>query len=144
MVVGMRSGVVLALMTSVLWGITPIFDKLAAGRTSAGTMMAVRFTTTFLCVLPLYLIPSYRQEIFQLDRRTFFYIAGAAVLSAIIGIFLYFLALKKMEATQVTPIAATYPLITFVLGVLFLQEQAGWTKTVGTILAVAGVALISF
>ncbi|MBI4178890.1 DMT family transporter [bacterium] len=138
----MRSGLWLALLTSLLWGITPLFDKLGSLKASAGAMMAVRFTTTFLCVLPLFLMPTYREEILNLDGRTLFYIVAGAVLSAIFGIFLYFMALKRMDASQVTPIAATYPLVTFVLSILILQEQFTWFKMLGTLLAVAGVVLI--
>ena len=112
-------------------------------KASAGAVMAVRFTTTFVCILPLLLMPGLRSEIFQLEARTLAYIVGAAILSAIFGLYLYFAAIKRMEATQVVPICATYPLITFLMGVLFLQEHLTWTKAAGTVLAVAGVILIS-
>jgi len=130
-------------MTSVLWGVTPVLDKLGMEKASAGAVMAVRFTTTFVCILPLLLMPGLRSEIFQLEARTLAYIVGAAILSAIFGLYLYFAAIKRMEATQVVPICATYPLITFLMGVLFLQEHLTWTKAAGTVLAVAGVILIS-
>lgn len=139
----MRDGMVLALITSFLWGFTPILDKIGVAKASPQAVMAIRFTTTFLFILPLFFIPSTRAEITGLDGRTVGIIVLAAVLSAIFGIYLYFLAMKKMEATQVTPLCATYPLITFVMGVLFLQEQLTWTKAAGTLLAVAGIILLS-
>ena len=131
------------MITALLWGITPIFDKLCVAKASPAAVMAVRFTTTFLCILPLYLIPSFRSQIFALDTRTTLYVVSAAVLSAILGIFLYYWAMTKMEATKVTPICATYPLVTFVLGILFLHEKMTWTKATGTILSVLGIIFLS-
>ncbi len=143
MVAFMRDGVLMALTTSLLWGITPIFDKLGVEKASTGAVMIIRFTTTFFCILPLYFIPTFREEIFKLDGRTVMYISAAAVISAIFGICLYFMAMKRMEATKVTPICATYPLVTFVLGILILREQFNWIKMLGTALVVAGIALLS-
>ena len=139
----MRDGIILALLTSVLWGITPIFDKLGVAKASPTAIMAIRFSTTFLCILPLFLMPGVRAEIRSLDSRTLGYIIVAAVLSAILGICMYFMAMKRMEATRVTAICATYPLVTFILGVVFLQEGISWTKAVGTILTVAGIVFLS-
>ena len=139
----MRDGTVLVLAVSLLWGITPIMDKVVADRTTPGAIMAIRFTTTFVCILPLYFMSSVRTQLSEMSLQTFFYAIGAAILSAIFGIFLYFMAMKKMEATKVTPICATYPLVTLILGILFLHEQMTLTKIVGTVLAVAGVILIS-
>lgn len=139
----MRDGTLLVLGVALLWGMTPILDKLGADRTSATAIMAVRFTTTFLCVIPLYFMPTVREELARMEGRTMGIIISAAVLSAIFGIYLYFLAMKKMEATKVTPICATYPLVTLLMGILLLHEQITWTKVIGTILAVAGVVLIS-
>lgn len=139
----MREGTVLALMTSVLWGITPILDKIGVGKASPSAVMAIRFTTTFFCVIPLFFLPRLRSEIVNLDSRTVGCIVSAAILSAIMGITMYFMAMKTMEATQVTPICASYPLMTFVLGVIILHEPLTLMKTLGTILTVAGVVLLS-
>lgn len=135
---------ILALMTSLLWGLTPILDKLSVSKASPSAVMAIRFTTTFFCVLPLFFIPRLRTEIAALPARTVWTIVTAAVLSAIFGIGLYFMAMRTMEATRVTTVCATYPLITFILGVMFLQEPVNLTKALGTVFAVAGIILLSF
>lgn len=133
----------MAIVTSILWGITPVMDKLVAARASSTTILTVRFTATFVCILPLFFVPSIRREIMGLDIRTASYMIGGAVLSAIIGLFLYFSALKRLEATKVTPICASYPLVTFILGAALLHEPLTWTKSIGTILTVIGVVLLS-
>lgn len=143
MVRRMKEGTVLALMTALLWGITPVMDKIGVAKATPAAVMVVRFTTTFVCILPLVMVPRIRQEVAALDRRTLLYIIGAAVLSAIIGIYFYFWAMTKMDASRVTPICATYPMLTFLLGWMFLHEPITWTKTVGTVLTVIGVVLVS-
>ncbi len=143
MVLPMQEGVIFAMITSVLWGITPILDKLSVMNASPASVLVVRFTTTFLCVIPIFCLPTVRSEVLNMDRRTILCIVSAAVLSAIFGIFLYYASMKTLEASRVTPICAIYPLVTFLLGWAFLHERLTLTKALGTIFTVAGVVLVS-
>ena len=54
----------------------------------------------------------------------------------------YYVALKSGEASQVVPVAAAYPLVTFVCSLIFLGESLSLAKGIGTLLVVLGIVLI--
>lgn len=58
-------------------------------------------------------------------------------------IVLFFLALSRGPVTRIVPITSAYPLITVVLGALFLSERVTWQVGLGVLLVVGGVVLLS-
>jgi transporter family protein len=69
-------------------------------------------------------------------------IVGVGLLTA--GSFLAMvLALERADASQVVPVSAGYPLVTLLLGFLFLSEPITVPRLAGASMVVAGVILIS-
>jgi transporter family protein len=66
----------------------------------------------------------------------------SALCGGIIGLLLYFHALKIGEANVVIPITASYPLVTALLAMLFLGESVTASRLVGAGLIVAGIYFI--
>jgi drug/metabolite transporter (DMT)-like permease len=63
----------------------------------------------------------------------------------IYGVLCLFFALKKSEASKVTPVAgAVIPLVTFFLSIIFLGEGLGWVQIAGVLILILGGLLISF
>ncbi len=60
-----------------------------------------------------------------------------------LGYVFFILATEKGKVSIVVPLTATYPVITFLLGVLLLGEKVGIKHVVGTLLAVVGAILLS-
>lgn len=58
------------------------------------------------------------------------------------GQWTYYKALKYAEASRVVSIVGGFPLIAFVVAVLLLGESLTLQKLCGTILVVAGIALL--
>jgi transporter family protein len=54
----------------------------------------------------------------------------------------YYVALKQGSASSVAPVASVYPLVAFILSVIFLQEVLSWQKILGVVFVVTGVILI--
>ncbi len=52
-------------------------------------------------------------------------------------------ALSRGDASVVVPVTAAYPVLTAILSVLVLSEPFSWLRLCGTVLIVAGVALVS-
>jgi len=69
-------------------------------------------------------------------------IVGGAFFT-ILGMYVYYQALGASEASRVVPLCATYPLVAFVLAVVFLRETFTVEKMAGTVLVVGGVYLLS-
>jgi transporter family protein len=74
--------------------------------------------------------------------------AGAAwaALSGILasaGILLFYAALERGDASRVVPVTAAYPMITAILAVIVLAEDISPLRALGTVMVVAGVAVLS-
>lgn len=69
--------------------------------------------------------------------------AAATAIAASSALILFFYALAKGPASQVTPATSAYPIVTVVGSALFLSEKITLVRGVGTALVVAGVILLS-
>jgi uncharacterized membrane protein len=69
--------------------------------------------------------------------------AAVTALAASSALILFFYALTKGPASQVTPATSAYPIVTVVGSAWFLSEQITLVRGLGTALVVAGVILVS-
>ena len=69
--------------------------------------------------------------------------AAATALCASSALILFFYALTKGPASQVTPATSVYPVVTVIGSVVFLSEKFTLVRGLGTALVVAGVILLS-
>jgi undecaprenyl phosphate-alpha-L-ara4N flippase subunit ArnE len=69
--------------------------------------------------------------------------AAATAVCASSALVLFFYALTKGPASQVTPATSAYPVITVIGSALFLAEKVTLIRGVGTALVVLGVVLLS-
>jgi uncharacterized membrane protein len=69
--------------------------------------------------------------------------AAVTALCASAALILFFYALTQGDASVIVPVGAAAPVVTLVGSALFLSESITPPRVVGTLLVVAGVALIS-
>jgi len=69
--------------------------------------------------------------------------AAATAFAASSALILFFYALTKGPASQVTPVTSAYPVVTVIGSALFLAEKITLIRGVGTALVVAGVVLLA-
>lgn len=69
--------------------------------------------------------------------------AAATAFAAAASLILFFYALTKGPASQVTPATSAYPVVTVIGSALFLGEKITLVRGLGTALVVAGVVLLS-
>ena len=72
-------------------------------------------------------------------------LVAAAGCASTWGVTFWFLALDRAPVVLVAPLAGTHPLVSIVLGYLFLRrvEHLTWRSVVGALLVVIGVALVA-
>lgn len=56
---------------------------------------------------------------------------------------LYFYLINTWGATRATVVAYVFPVIGLLLGIVFLNESADWRLLIGTVLVVAGIAIVN-
>ena len=136
-------GILLAILTMILWGFSPLLDKLAMRDLSPLAALTVRVTFAAVIVLVFGLFTGVGKELAHAPRHVFLLLLGSAFFGAVAGQALHYAALKYADASRVVPIAAAYPLTAALLAVLILHESVTWPRVVGAALIVGGVTMIS-
>ncbi|MGH7902412.1 MAG: EamA family transporter [Thermodesulfobacteriota bacterium] len=134
----------LALLVASIWGITPIFEKLSLIKASPFTVMTIRFIFTATCVAVVSIVTGKYREFSTIDGKTFLWIILAGFLGGIVGLFLYFVALKQDLTTKIAPITATFPLFTAIYAYIFLHEPITLLRLIGIVLIVLGLMFINW
>jgi transporter family protein len=134
----------LALLVASIWGITPIFEKLSLINASPFTVMTIRFIFTATCVGIASLLTGKYRELTNVDVKTFFWIILAGLLGGIVGLFIYFVALKEDLVSKIAPITATFPLFTALYAYIFLHEPITLLRLIGIVLIVLGLMFINW
>lgn len=138
--------IILLIITAILWGSTPILEKIGLGPVAGGirpfTAVAIRsFAISIVLLIALSLTGGIK-EIFQLDRKTIIIFAISGIMAGLLGMWAYFGALKRGAVSRIVPIAATYPLVAAFLSIVILREKVTWLRLLGTILIVVGIWLV--
>jgi len=134
----------LALLVAAVWGIAPIFEKLSLARVSPFTALTIRFMFTTGIVVVISLVSGRFKDIKNVDPMSLLWICLGGIIGGVIGLLLYFVALKQGMVTRVIPITATFPLFTAFYAYLFLHEQLTAIRVAGILLVVLGVVLINW
>lgn len=132
-----------ALITAVVWGIVPILEKMGVSRIMplAGVMIRSLGVIIGVSILAMFNNQAFRTAL-KAEPRTIFYLAIGGFMASIVGQILFYNALKTGEASKVVPVAGIYPLVTFILGVIFLGESFTIAKVCGVVFVVLGLFLL--
>jgi drug/metabolite transporter (DMT)-like permease len=76
------------------------------------------------------------------DPRRAAVLAVAAFFGTFVGVFLLAAGAKYAQSGVVTALSSTYPIWVIPVAAVFLKESAGWRKTLWTLVAMAGIALL--
>jgi len=134
----------LALLVASIWGISPIFEKLSLIKASPLTVITIRFIFTTICLVIVSLVTGKYKDFANVDGKTFLWIILAGFLGGIVGLFLFFVALKQDFTSRIVPIVATFPLFTVLYAYIFLREEISINRLAGAIFIVFGLVLINW
>ena len=79
------------------------------------------------------------QEIKTVDSRSVIFLLASGFLASFLAQICFYKGLKIGEISRVVPISGSYPLMAFIIGVLFLGESINLTKLLGVALIVLGI-----
>lgn len=128
-------------LTIVLWGISPVFDKMALKAIDPVLAVAIRMMTAGSIMFLYAFIFKKIEVIKRLPLKSILLFVVASSFS-LLGFVFYFKALSAGFASKVVPAAATYPLFTSAIAFLLMKESFSFKKIIAIIFIVAGVALI--
>ncbi len=133
---------VMALAVAAVWGLSPIFEKLSLRDTSTTVVMTIRLLFISAVITVFTIATGKGAEIFQISGKTLLLIITAGLLGGIVGLFLFFSALRDGEASYVIPLAATAPLFSALYAWAILGERVTSMRLAGIFLIVVGAALV--
>lgn len=133
-----------AVLASLCWGFAPLFEKIGL-RGDIDPAIGVLVRTLGVIVGALVILPAMPRlsgSFEELTLRNWFFLCMGGLLASVIGQLCFYHALKIGEVSKVVPIGASYPVLAFLLGILFFRESMTMAKTIGIVLVMAGVFLL--
>jgi transporter family protein len=127
-----------ALMTLLMWGAWGLLQKLATNQMPARTVYFFSALGTVAVVFMM--LPASRFPLPMTFEGAFF--AVLAGMCSSIGSLLFLQAMSKGEATIVVTFTALYPVVTFILALVLLQETITLKQGIGIVLAMLSMVLL--
>lgn len=132
-----------AVLTSLIWGFAPAFEKLGlTGRIDPFLGVVIRTIPIAVISLAGLVLMGRAGSLSTVDARSALFIMAGGLIAGLLGQLAFYSALKTGQASVVVPIAATYPLVAFLVSMIFLGESFTWHKAIGICLVVGGVIML--
>ncbi len=131
--------IIYALLSMLVWGVWGVATKIALTRVEWFHYYVYGSVATFVAVgITAYL---YRDSL-SIATPDLVKVVVASGLG-VLGYIFFVLAVKGGDASIVVPLTALYPVVTAILGILFLGEDISITKVLGIALAIAAILLLT-
>ena len=127
------------IITACVWGIVPIIEKIAIGKISPFVGIFYRCIGVAFGIILLGFFMIKPQELKVIDAKSVILLVSAGFLANFVGQLLFFHGLKSGEVSSFVPIAGSFPLVSFILGVVFLGESINPLKIGGVVLITLGI-----
>lgn len=137
------NGVMFALLALVFWGLAPILGKLGLVEVSPLLGLSIRAFAVAFVLLAFGLATGEIVGLSKISQRSVLLLSGEGIFAGLLGHLAYFYGLKLGEVSKIVPIAMTFPIITVIIGILFLHEGVSFTKAIGVPLVVGGIIFLS-
>lgn len=126
-------------LVMLFWGGSVIFDRLGLKRISEVEVLFWASLATFLGAVFLILL---KGKLSISEPKGIGWAALAGFLG-FLGLYLFFVLIKKYPVSLITPLVALYPLVTVILGILFFKEVLLWYHLLGILFALGGILLLT-
>ncbi len=132
-----------AVITMFIWGVIPIFEKLGLGHSQPIGALMYRCLGAMLgfVLLIIWKTQEFKTAFSQLPQGWYFLVIGG-LFGAVVGNLFYYYALKEGEVSRVVPIAGSFPIISFLIGVLFFHDSLTLTKFFGLLMVIMGIVFL--
>ncbi|MHB1294736.1 MAG: DMT family transporter [Anaerolineae bacterium] len=135
-------GLLLAVSTAVLWGVSAVFLALGVEGVSGAAANVIRVPVVMALALAFAGRNRSLGTIRQIDRASWLMLLVGGVVGWGIASTLYILAIQTIGPSKATIIGATAPMFAVPLSALFLHERPTRYTLAGTLLTTVGIALV--
>ena len=133
-----------ALITAIAWGVGGYFEKKGLHHAHLSPQLGITIRT-FVALIVLGIVSfSHWKHLAKADTKSLLYIIiGGGVIAGSIGMLSFYKAIKGAPLGQVMPIAFTSPLFGAMMGLLYGGESLSPKNIIGSILAIAGIIILT-
>lgn len=136
----------LTAVTILLWGLIPIFDKLALSQFAASPLVGIAIRAAGVAVLAVPLAATFGkggEAIKAMPPAAIALFVASGVSSLLLSQFTYYKLLQQANVSRVFPLLfSAAPLVTLVIGVVALKEPMTLKQVLGALLVVGGGLLL--
>jgi drug/metabolite transporter (DMT)-like permease len=137
-----RTGLLLALLASILWGIGNVALKPGTAGMHSIVANSIRQPMAALILLAPSLQRGRWRELLHLDRKSWAVILAASIIGTGFGTLLFVMAIQRVGAGRTSVLTATTSLMAMPFSMLWLRERPNRWTVVGTLLTTVGIALV--
>lgn len=132
-----------ALLAALTWGTVPIFEKIGLVKIEPLVALFYRCFGVMVGIILLGVFkgPAIKQSLHNLHTGMICLVI-AGFLASFVGQIFFYHALKEGDVSRVVPLAATFPLVSFILSIIILGENVTLAKMSGIAFVLMGVFLL--
>jgi drug/metabolite transporter (DMT)-like permease len=135
-------GVAMGLIGAALFGLSNVVYKSQSSEIHPLVINALKMWITLPVILVLVLIFLYPTG-FNIPLHSIPFLMGSIIFGAVIGDLIYLTSQARIGVSRAFPIAMIFPLFTYFLSIIFLDEPLLLTRLIGVVLAILGLSLIT-
>jgi len=138
----LKRGVILSLSAAMFWGLSTTLLKPAVVHLSTVQANSIRLPMVTLCLMIVWRLNKGRGRLRDVEWKALTLIILSGLLGMGIGSFFYLEAVVHIGPAKTATLSAATPVLSLIMGVLFLKEQFTIRLLFGVALCVTGVLLV--
>jgi transporter family protein len=131
-----------ALLAALIWGITSVIEKFVLIKVDPLPGLFYRCLGVLIGVILLGTVMVKPSQIKAVDFRSAALLIGAGFLGSFIAFIAFYKGLKMGELSLVVPVAGSFYLVAFLLGIFILGEAVTTLKLLGVVFITVGIWLL--
>ncbi|MFW9802164.1 MAG: DMT family transporter [Candidatus Thorarchaeota archaeon] len=135
-------GTAIGFLAASMWAVSVVVYRSQSDEIRPLAIGSVKMWVALGFMILLVIIP-WRPNSFSVPFESIIYLALSASLGAVIGDTILFISQERIGVSYSFPIAMSFPVLTYILTILFLGDDVSVFRFFGTIVAVLGLILIS-
>lgn len=135
-------GSAIGLFTAFLWGITTNIYKSQSKEATPLAISALKMWVAMTAMTAAILLPL-RTTPFYMPFDSLLFLVASVTIGLVIGDSVYLVSQERIGVSYAFPITSTYPILTYLIAVLFVGEVIIVSRIIGVFVAVCGIILIS-
>ncbi|MGQ4912996.1 MAG: DMT family transporter [Candidatus Thorarchaeota archaeon] len=135
-------GSAMGLFTSFLWAISTNVYKSQSNEATPLAISSVKMWAAMIAMTALVLLP-FRTTPFYMPLDSLLFLVSSVTVGLVIGDLLYLTSQERIGVSYAFPITSTYPIVTYLIAMVFVEEPILVSRLLGVIVAVLGITIIS-